>query len=198
MPVRFFRHAQPARWTAVVAGSALLLGAAACGSDSTVDNADAPSSSEVPSVSSSPEGDATDQPNASESKDAGKASSSSASNSAAPGSSNGGSSEKDGGVQKVDEVPAGASRSQEDKDYLTDLENQGLDLEKVEGAKDPGGLEDQLIAAAREHCNTGGKNPVIPLTAGQLQSQGIIGKNPGDVEKAQKAMTDAATARYCK
>lgn len=163
----------------------LLSATAACGDDSTVDNSEQATNTGVPSVSSSasPESAAPE--------------SSSSAAAPAPEAGNSAPDANDSGAEEVDQVPAGTGRSEEDQKYLEELKNNDIDLSKVDGASDPGGVEDQLIAAGRGYCTAKAEDrPDVftALAAGQLQTQGIVDKDPQEIEKV---IVDAADSAYC-
>lgn len=167
-------------------------GAAACGSDSTVDNNAQSSSAEssVPSVSSS----ATDS---SETPSGSDATSKSSAADASGESSAPATTAEDGSVTEVEDVPAGGNRSGEDEDFLKELKNQGIDFDKAGDKDASANLQDQVIAAAKASCEKGGDTRIrnyLPMTAGQLQAQGVVDKP----EDAAKAIQDAAKKVYCK
>lgn len=169
---------------AVSAGACAIL-LAACGSGATVDNSE--ESSSVPSVTTST-AKPSDAPTSETPQDAQGGS--------GDGQAAGGSAE-DGGVNEVDQVPTEAQRTPEDGKYLTILQDEGIDVSKADGAGNPGGLEDQLIAAGRAHCeakNAGKPDVFLPVAAGQISSMGVY---EGEPQKAEQIMQDAATKAYC-
>lgn len=191
----------------VVAGAACaaLLSLAtltACGGDETVDNS--AESTTVPSVTES----ATETEKSDESKDSkddetdkdgeDRESGSSEDNDAPESAGDrGGAPASDGTVDEVDDIPSGAQRSDQDKDFLKRLKDGGIDLAKANDAAEIGGLEDQLIAAGHAHCTAegGGQADVYtPLAAGQLEANGVI---DGDPKKAEDAIRKAAKSAYC-
>lgn len=170
-------------WLVAIATPVLLAGTAACGSDSTVDNSQEASNTAVPSVSSSesaaPESSSSEAP--------------------APQQGNGNTVEdaQDSGAEQVDEVPSGTGRAPEDDEFLNELKDKQIDLSKVEGASNPGGVQDQIIAAGRNYCQAKEANQpdvFTALAAGQLQTQGVVDKDPKEIEKA---ITDAADSHFC-
>lgn len=175
---------------ATAVSSVLVLGIAACGSDS-VDNssAEATNSATVPSVSSS----ASDKSDKKDSKDKNSTSSESASEKKFSGKSE--PLPEDGGVEQVDKVPSGAAHSEEDKKFLDALRKKGIDLSKTDAEKS--GLEDSVIAAGTSYCRAqedGQQDTLLPLAAGQLQSLGIVN---GDPRETEKVLVDAAKSAYC-
>ncbi len=174
----------------------------ACGGDETVDNS--AESTAVPSVTESAseteksdgDDDKKDDKDGADDKD--DESGSSESNDApAPAGDRGGAPASDGAVDEVDDIPSGAQRSDQDKDFLKRLKDSGVDLAKANDAAEIGGLEDQVIAAGHAHCTAegGGQADVyIPLAAGQLEANGVI---DGDPKKAEDAIREAAKSAYC-
>lgn len=159
----------------------------ACGGDETVDNS--AESTTVPSVTES----ATEK---SDDKD-GESGSSEGNDAPEPAGDRGGVPASDGTVDEVDDIPSGAQRSDQDKDFLKRLKDSGIDLAKANDAAEIGGLEDQLIAAGHAHCTAegGGQADVYtPLAAGQLEANGVI---DGDPKKAEDAIRKAAKSAYC-
>lgn len=162
----------------------LLLAVTACGDDSTAENPGDAASSSVPSVGQSASANA--EPSAE-------------SSAPAPENNNhsGGAPAEDSGAEQVEEVPSGTGRSSEDQDYLNRLKDGKVDLSKAPGASEPGGTEDQLIAAGRGYCQSkeaGGEDVFTALAAGQLKTQGVV---DGDPEDVQKTIVDAANEAYC-
>lgn len=199
MDIRRHLLPAPARHALAVAGALTLVSASlvACGDDATVDNS--AKSTTVPSVSGSAakssgkSASKSADPSADKTADA----SASPSSTSAPQSSGGGQSAQDGGVEKVSEVPTGAQRSKEDKAFLDKLKGKNIDVSKLKDANAIGGIEDQLIAAGRAHCDSkqNNKNDIYtPLAAGQLVSQGIL---QGDPKAVEGTIRDAAQASYC-
>lgn len=162
----------------------------ACGGDETVDNS--AESTTVPSVTES----ATETEKSDDDKD-GESGSSEGNDAPEPAGDRGGAPAQDGAVDEVDDIPSGAQRSDEDKDFLKRLKDSGIDLAKANDAAEIGGLEDQLIAAGHAHCTAegGGQADVYtPLAAGQLEANGVI---DGDPKKAEDAIRKAAKSAYC-
>lgn len=188
---------------AVGAACAALLSLAtltACGGDETVDNS--AESTTVPSVTESAteteksDGDDKDGKDAKDGED-GESGSSEGNDAPEPAGDRGGAPAQDGAVDEVDDIPSGAQRSDEDKDFLKRLKDSGIDLAKANDAAEIGGLEDQLIAAGHAHCTAegGGQADVYtPLAAGQLEANGVI---DGDPKKAEDAIRKAAKSAYC-
>lgn len=172
------------RGLVAVAAATSLLGLTACGDDSTVDNSQ--STPSIPSVSKP--ADATDSENASSSEET--------TPEGAP--DRGEPLPQDSGAEEVENVPAAQGRSEQDDDYLKRLKDGGIDLSDVPGAKEPGGVEDQLIAVAHGYCQTqaaGAPDVFTALAAGQLETQGVIkDRKPEDM---QPVIADAATKAYC-
>lgn len=171
----------------------------ACGGDETVDNS--AESTTVPSVTES----ATETEKSDDAKDGkdggddkgGESGSSESNDAPEPAGDRGGASESDGTVDQVDDIPSGAQRSDQDKDFLKRLKDSGIDLTKANDAAEIGGLEDQVIAAGHAHCTAegGGQADVYtPLAAGQLEVNGVI---DGDPKKAEDAIREAAKSAYC-
>lgn len=165
----------------------------ACGGDETVDNS--AESTTVPSVTES----ATETEKSDDDKDDkdGESGSSEGNDAPEPAGDRGGAPAQDGAVDEVDDIPSGAQRSDEDKDFLKRLKDSGIDLAKANDAAEIGGLEDQLIAAGHAHCTAegGGQADVYtPLAAGQLEANGVI---DGDPKKAEDAIRKAAKSAYC-
>lgn len=178
------RFNRASRRTLLLASSLpLLLALTACGDDSTAENPGDAASSSVPSVSQS--ASASAEPSAE-------------SSAPAPENNNGGGAPaEDSGAEQVEEVPSGTGRSSEDQDYLNRLKDGKVDLSKAPGASEPGGTEDQLIAAGRGYCQSkeaGGEDVFTALAAGQLKTQGVV---DGDPEDVQKTIVDAANEAYC-
>ena len=178
------RFNRASRRTLLLASSLpLLLAVTACGDDSTAENPGDAASSSVPSVSQS--ASASAEPSAE-------------SSAPAPENNNGGGAPaEDSGAEQVEEVPSGTGRSSEDQDYLNRLKDGKVDLSKAPGASEPGGTEDQLIAAGRGYCQSkeaGGEDVFTALAAGQLKTQGVV---DGDPEDVQKTIVDAANEAYC-
>lgn len=168
----------------MTAGACVLL-LAACGSDATVDNSD--NSSTVPSVTTST-AKPSDAPTPVNPEDA--------QGNAGDNQANGGAAQ-DGNVNEVDQVPTQASRTPEDEKYLSMLKDKGVDVTKAEGSDKTGGLEDQVIAAGRAHCEAKKDNKpdiFLPVAAGQLTTMGVY---QGEPQEAEKIMQDAATEAYC-
>lgn len=171
----------------------------ACGGDETVDNS--AESTTVPSVTESAtetekSDDAKDGKDGGDDKD-GESGSSEGSDAPAPAGDRGGEPARDGAVDEVDDIPSGAQRSDQDKDFLKRLKDGGIDLTKANDAAEIGGLEDQVIAAGHAHCTAkgGGQADVYtPLAAGQLEANGVI---DGDPKKAEDAIREAAKSAYC-
>lgn len=171
----------------------------ACGGDETVDNS--AESTTVPSVTESAtetekSDDDKDGKDAKDGKD-GESGSSEGNDAPEPAGDRGGAPAQDGAVDEVDDIPSGAQRSDEDKDFLKRLKDSGIDLAKANDAAEIGGLEDQLIAAGHAHCTAegGGQADVYtPLAAGQLEANGVI---DGDPKKAEDAIRKAAKSAYC-
>ncbi|MCG7259344.1 DUF732 domain-containing protein [Corynebacterium sp. ACRQK] len=173
----------------------------ACGGDETVDNS--AESTTVPSVTeSATETEKSDGDDDKDGKDAkgdedGESGSSEGNDAPEPAGDRGGAPAQDGAVGEVDDIPSGAQRSDEDKDFLKRLKDSGIDLAKANDAAEIGGLEDQLIAAGHAHCAAegGGQADVYtPLAAGQLEANGVI---DGDPKKAEDAIRKAAKSAYC-
>lgn len=173
----------------------------ACGGDETVDNS--AESTTVPSVTeSATETEKSDGDDDKDGKDAkgdedGESGSSEGNDAPEPAGDRGGAPAQDGAVDEVDDIPSGAQRSDEDKDFLKRLKDSGIDLAKANDAAEIGGLEDQLIAAGHAHCTAegGGQADVYtPLAAGQLEANGVI---DGDPKKAEDAIRKAAKSAYC-
>lgn len=171
----------------------------ACGGDETVDNS--AESTTVPSVTES----ATETEKSDDAKDGkdggddkgGESGSSESNDAPAPAGDRGGEPARDGAVDEVDDIPSGAQRSDQDKDFLKRLKDSGIDLTKANDAAEIGGLEDQVIAAGHAHCTAegGGQADVYtPLAAGQLEANGVI---DGDPKKAEDAIREAAKSAYC-
>ncbi|QNH95398.1 DUF732 domain-containing protein [Corynebacterium anserum] len=178
-------HRRAARGMVSVIAASSLLGLTACGDDSTVDNSQ--SAPSVPSVSKP--ADATESQSSESKKD----------NTSEDTANHGGSLPQDSGAEEVEDVPGGTSRSEQDNDYLKRLKDGGIDLGTVQGAQQPGGVEDQLIAVAHGYCQTkaaGTPDVFTALAAGQLETQGVI-KNR-KAEEMQPVIADAATEAYCK
>ena len=173
----------PRRTLLLASALPLLLAVTACGDDSTAENPGDAASSSVPSVSQS--ASASAEPSAE-------------SSAPAPENNNGGGAPaEDSGAEQVEEVPSGTGRSSEDQDYLNRLKDGKVDLSKAPGASEPGGTEDQLIAAGRGYCQSkeaGGEDVFTALAAGQLKTQGVV---DGDPEDVQKTIVDAANEAYC-
>lgn len=172
----------------------------ACGGDETVDNS--AESTTVPSVTESAteteksDGDDKDGKDAKDDKDS-ESGSSEDNDAPEPAGDRGGAPAQDGAVDEVDDIPSGAQRSDEDKDFLKRLKDSGIDLAKANDAAEIGGLEDQLIAAGHAHCTAegGGQADVYtPLAAGQLEANGVI---DGDPKKTEDAIRKAAKSAYC-
>ena len=183
---RTARRTRPVRALMAVAAATTLLGLTACGDDSTVDNSQ--SEIAIPSVSES----AKPGDSAAEESDGAESSSSEASapNNSAPAP-------QDSGAEEVDSIPGGSSRTPEDENYLTKLRDGGIDLGKIDGANAPGGIEDQMIAAARGYCQTeqaGSPDVFTALAAGQLKTQGVVDREP---QELQPIIVDAARSAYC-
>lgn len=184
---------------AVGAACAALLSLAtltACGGDETVDNS--AESTTVPSVteSATEKSDDKDGKDGADDKD-GESGSSEGNDAPEPAGDRGGVPASDGTVDEVDDIPSGAQRSDQDKDFLKRLKDSGIDLAKANDAAEIGGLEDQLIAAGHAHCTAegGGQADVYtPLAAGQLEANGVI---DGDPKKAEDAIRKAAKSAYC-
>lgn len=192
---RQFRAAAGAACAALLSLATLT----ACGGDETVDNS--AESTTVPSVTES----ATETAKSDDSKDGGdgkdakdgESGSSEGSDAPAPAGDRGGEPARDGAVDEVDDIPSGAQRSDQDKDFLKRLKDGGIDLTKANDAAEIGGLEDQVIAAGHAHCTAegGGQADVYtPLAAGQLEANGVI---DGDPKKAEDAIREAAKSAYC-
>lgn len=192
---RQFRAAAGAACAALLSLATLT----ACGGDETVDNS--AESTTVPSVTES----ATETAKSDDSKDGGdgkdakdgESGSSEGSDAPAPAGDRGGEPARDGAVDEVDDIPSGAQRSDQDKDFLKRLKDGGIDLTKANDAAEIGGLEDQVIAAGHAHCTAegGGQADVYtPLAAGQLEVNGVI---DGDPKKAEDAIREAAKSAYC-
>lgn len=173
----------------------------ACGGDETVDNS--AESTTVPSVTESAteteKSDGDDDKDGKDAKDDKDSDSGSSEDNDAPepAGDRGGAPAQDGAVDEVDDIPSGAQRSDEDKDFLKRLKDSGIDLAKANDAAEIGGLEDQLIAAGHAHCTAegGGQADVYtPLAAGQLEANGVI---DGDPKKAEDAIRKAAKSAYC-
>lgn len=173
----------------------------ACGSDETVDNS--AESTTVPSVTESAteteKADGDDDKDGKDAKDDkdSESGSSEGNDAPEPAGDRGGAPAQDGAVDEVDDIPSGAQRSDEDKDFLKRLKDSGIDLAKANDAAEIGGLEDQLIAAGHAHCTAegGGQADVYtPLAAGQLEANGVI---DGDPKKAEDAIRKAAKSAYC-
>lgn len=173
----------------------------ACGGDETVDNS--AESTTVPSVTeSATETEKSDGDDDKDGKDAkgdkdGESGSSEGNDAPEPAGERGGAPAQDGAVDEVDDIPSGAQRSDEDKDFLKRLKDSGIDLAKANDAAEIGGLEDQLIAAGHAHCTAegGGQADVYtPLAAGQLEANGVI---DGDPKKTEDAIRKAAKSAYC-
>lgn len=170
----------------------------ACGGDETVDNS--AESTTVPSVTESAteteKSDDKDGKDGADDKD-GESGSSEGNDAPEPAGDRGGVPASDGTVDEVDDIPSGAQRSDQDKDFLKRLKDGGIDLAKANDAAEIGGLEDQLIAAGHAHCTAegGGQADVYtPLAAGQLEANGVI---DGDPKKAEDAIREAAKSAYC-
>ncbi|MHA7687673.1 hypothetical protein ACX9MK_08780 [Corynebacterium evansiae] len=170
----------------------------ACGGDETVDNS--AESTTVPSVTESvtetEKSDDKDGKDGADDKD-GESGSSEGNDAPEPAGDRGGVPASDGTVDEVDDIPSGAQRSDQDKDFLKRLKDGGIDLAKANDAAEIGGLEDQLIAAGHAHCTAegGGQADVYtPLAAGQLEANGVI---DGDPKKAEDAIREAAKSAYC-
>lgn len=173
----------------------------ACGGDETVDNS--AESTTVPSVTeSASETEKSDGDDDKDGKDAkddkdGESGPSEGNDAPEPAGDRDGAPAQDGAVDEVDDIPSGAQRSDEDKDFLKRLKDSGIDLAKANDAAEIGGLEDQLIAAGHAHCTAegGGQADVYtPLAAGQLEANGVI---DGDPKKAEDAIRKAAKSAYC-
>lgn len=173
----------------------------ACGGDETVDNS--AESTTVPSVTeSATETEKADGDEDSEGKDGegsedGESGSSEGNDAPESAGDRGGAPASDGTVDEVDDIPSGAQRSDQDKDFLKRLKDSGIDLAKANDAAEIGGLEDQVIAAGHAHCTAegGGQADVYtPLAAGQLEANGVI---DGDPKKAEDAIREAAKSAYC-
>ncbi|WP_296107599.1 DUF732 domain-containing protein [uncultured Corynebacterium sp.] len=176
----------------------------ACGGDETVDNS--AESTTVPSVTeSATETEKADGDEDSEGKDDkdgegsedGESGSSEGNDAPESAGDRGGAPANDGTVDEVDDIPSGAQRSDQDKDFLKRLKDSGIDLAKANDAAEIGGLEDQVIAAGHAHCTAegGGQADVYtPLAAGQLEANGVI---DGDPKKAEDAIREAAKSAYC-
>ena len=192
---RQFRAAAGAACAALLSLATLT----ACGGDETVDNS--AESTTVPSVTESAtetekSDDAKDGKDGGDDKD-GESGSSEGSDAPAPAGDRGGGPARDGAVDEVDDIPSGAQRSDQDKDFLKRLKDGGIDLTKANDAAEIGGLEDQVIAAGHAHCTAegGGQADVYtPLAAGQLEANGVI---DGDPKKAEDAIREAAKSAYC-
>jgi hypothetical protein len=193
---RQFRAAAGAACAALLSLATLT----ACGGDETVDNS--AESTTVPSVTESSseteksDGDDKDGKDAKDDKD-GESGPSEGNDAPEPAGDRGGAPAQDGAVDEVDDIPSGAQRSDEDKDFLKRLKDSGIDLAKANDAAEIGGLEDQLIAAGHAHCTAegGGQADVYtPLAAGQLEANGVI---DGDPKKAEDAIRKAAKSAYC-
>lgn len=171
----------------------------ACGGDETVDNS--AESTTVPSVTESAtetekSDDNKDDEDGADDKD-GESGSSESNDAPESAGDRGGAPASDGTVDEVDDIPSGAQRSDQDKDFLKRLKDSGIDLAKANDAAEIGGLEDQLIAAGHAHCTAegGGQADVYtPLAAGQLEANGVI---DGDPKKAEDAIRKAAKSAYC-
>ncbi len=171
----------------------------ACGGDETVDNS--AESTTVPSVTESAtetekSDDKKDDEDGADDKD-GESGSSESNDAPESAGDRGGAPASDGTVDEVDDIPSGAQRSDQDKDFLKRLKDSGIDLAKANDAAEIGGLEDQLIAAGHAHCTAegGGQADVYtPLAAGQLEANGVI---DGDPKKAEDAIREAAKSAYC-
>lgn len=171
----------------------------ACGGDETVDNS--AESTTVPSVTESAtetekSDDKKDDEDGADDKD-GESGSSESNDAPESAGDRGGAPASDGTVDEVDDIPSGAQRSDQDKDFLKRLKDSGIDLAKANDAAEIGGLEDQLIAAGHAHCTAegGGQADVYtPLAAGQLEANGVI---DGDPKKAEDAIRKAAKSAYC-
>lgn len=170
----------------------------ACGGDETVDNS--AESTTVPSVTESAteteKSDDKDGKDGADDKD-GESGSSESNDAPESAGDRGGAPASDGTVDEVDDIPSGAQRSDQDKDFLKRLKDGGIDLAKANDAAEIGGLEDQLIAAGHAHCTAegGGQADVYtPLAAGQLEANGVI---DGDPKKAEDAIREAAKSAYC-
>lgn len=171
----------------------------ACGGDETVDNS--AESTTVPSVTESAtetekSDDKKDDEDGADDKD-GESGSSEGNDAPESAGDRGGAPASDGTVDEVDDIPSGAQRSDQDKDFLKRLKDSGIDLAKANDAAEIGGLEDQLIAAGHAHCTAegGGQADVYtPLAAGQLEANGVI---DGDPKKAEDAIREAAKSAYC-
>ncbi|OFT33715.1 hypothetical protein HMPREF3166_07000 [Corynebacterium sp. HMSC08A12] len=168
----------------------------ACGGDETVDNS--AESTTVPSVteSATEKSDDKDGKDGADDKD-GESGSSESNDAPESAGDRGGAPASDGTVDEVDDIPSGAQRSDQDKDFLKRLKDSGIDLAKANDAAEIGGLEDQLIAAGHAHCTAegGGQADVYtPLAAGQLEANGVI---DGDPKKAEDAIRKAAKSAYC-
>lgn len=168
----------------------------ACGGDETVDNS--AESTTVPSVteSATEKSDDKDGKDGADDKD-GESGSSEGNDAPESAGDRGGAPASDGTVDEVDDIPSGAQRSDQDKDFLKRLKDSGIDLAKANDAAEIGGLEDQLIAAGHAHCTAegGGQADVYtPLAAGQLEANGVI---DGDPKKAEDAIRKAAKSAYC-
>lgn len=173
----------------------------ACGGDETVDNS--AESTTVPSVTESAteteksDGDDDKDGKGAKGDEDGESGSSEGNDAPEPAGDRGGAPAQDGAVDEVDDIPSGAQRSDEDKDFLKRLKDSGIDLAKANDAAEIGGLEDQLIAAGHAHCTAegGGQADVYtPLAAGQLEANGVI---DGDPKKAEDAIRKAAKSAYC-
>lgn len=177
---------RPVRALMAAAAATTLLGLTACGDDSTVDNSQ--SEIAIPSVSESakPSDSAADESDGAESA-----------SSEAPAPNNPAPAPQDSGAEEVDSVPAAPTRTPEDEKFLNQLRDEGIDLAKLENGNAPGGMEDQLIAAARGYCQTeqaGSPDVFTALAAGQLKAQGVIDREPQDI---QPIIVDAARSAYC-
>ncbi|WP_459612846.1 DUF732 domain-containing protein [Corynebacterium urogenitale] len=180
------RGARSLRTLLVAAAVTTLFGLTACGDDSTVDNSQ--SEVAIPSVSESakPSDSATEESGDAETSD----SEASDRNNPAPAP-------EDSGAEEVESIPELSNRTPEDEDYLNKLREGGIDLGKVDAANAPGGIEDQLIAAARGFCQTeeaGSPDVFTALAAGQLKTQGVIDREP---QELQPIIVDAARSAYC-
>lgn len=172
----------------------------ACGGDETVDNS--AESTTVPSVTESATEKSDDKKDDEDAKDGaddkdGESGSSEGNDAPEPAGDRSGAPAQDGAVDEVDDIPSGAQRSDQDKDFLKRLKDGGIDLAKANDAAEIGGLEDQLIAAGHAHCTAegGGQADVYtPLAAGQLEANGVI---DGDPKKAEDAIREAAKSAYC-
>lgn len=185
MPCRTHRSHPHYSRAAIVAVALLGAGTlAGCGSDSTVDNSQA--TSVIPSASESAPASSTSSP-AQESDSA----------STAP-EQHRGSAAEDQGAEQVDSLPSGSGRSPEDTEFLNALKKEKIDLSRVSSAADPGGMEDQLIAAAHGFCSAQkNKKPdnFTPVAAGQLKAQGATDRDPKEVAGV---IADAARSAYCR